>query len=66
MNTFQGENISEDGESAEKQDSDEGKEHFVAFARIFSGTLKKGMKLYVLGPKYDPSLKIVEKGNNDT
>lgn len=26
---------------------------FVAFARIFSGTLKKGQKLYVLGPKHD-------------
>ena len=27
---------------------------FVAFARVFSGTLKQGQKLYVLGPKYDP------------
>lgn len=27
---------------------------FVAFARIFSGTLKSGMKLYCLSPKYDP------------
>ncbi|GAB1607399.1 elongation factor-like GTPase 1 [Argonauta hians] len=27
---------------------------FVAFARIFSGTVKKGSKLYVLGPKHDP------------
>lgn len=30
-------------------------ETFIAFARIFSGTLKKGSSLYVLGPKYDPS-----------
>lgn len=29
-------------------------EVFIAFARIFSGTLKPGDKLYVLGPKYDP------------
>ena len=29
---------------------------FVAFARVFSGTVRKGQKLYVLGPKHDPSL----------
>jgi|688.fasta_scaffold758964_2 ribosome assembly protein 1 len=28
---------------------------FVAFARVFSGTLRRGQELYVLGPKYDPS-----------
>ena len=28
---------------------------FIAFARVFSGTLRKGQELYVLGPKYDPS-----------
>lgn len=28
---------------------------FVAFARVFSGTLHKGQELYVLGPKHDPS-----------
>ncbi|KAI5696486.1 hypothetical protein M8J75_013562 [Diaphorina citri] len=28
---------------------------FIAFARVYSGTLKKGI-LYVLGPKHDPSL----------
>ena len=27
---------------------------FVAFARVFSGTLKPGQSVYVLGPKYDP------------
>lgn len=27
---------------------------FVAFARVFSGTVKKGQSLYVLGPKHDP------------
>ncbi|XP_073840449.1 elongation factor-like GTPase 1 isoform X2 [Musca autumnalis] len=27
---------------------------FIAFARIFSGTLRKGMKLYNLAPKHDP------------
>ncbi|KAF6021265.1 hypothetical protein EB796_020431 [Bugula neritina] len=28
---------------------------FLAFARIFSGKIKKGQKLYVLGPKHDPT-----------
>lgn len=27
---------------------------FIAFARIFSGTVRKGCKLFVLGPKHDP------------
>jgi len=27
---------------------------WVAFARIFSGVLREGQKVYVLGPKYDP------------
>ncbi|XP_057305551.1 elongation factor-like GTPase 1 isoform X1 [Hydractinia symbiolongicarpus] len=35
-------------------------ETFIAFARIFSGTLKKGSSLYVLGPKYDPSIELEE------
>lgn len=33
---------------------------FIAFARIFSGKVKKGDKVYVLGPKHDPS-KILSK-----
>ncbi|XP_059152512.1 elongation factor-like GTPase 1 [Physella acuta] len=28
---------------------------FIAFARIFSGTIRKGAKLYFLGPKHDPA-----------
>lgn len=31
------------------------KQVFIAFARIFSGRIKVGDKLYVLGPKYDPN-----------
>nr|XP_032803410.1 elongation factor-like GTPase 1 [Petromyzon marinus] len=31
------------------------REHFVAFARVYSGTVRKGQRLYVLGPKYDPA-----------
>ena len=33
---------------------------FIAFARIYSGTVRKGQKLYVLGPKHDPA-KALEK-----
>nr|XP_039271677.1 elongation factor-like GTPase 1 [Styela clava] len=29
--------------------------HFVAFARVFSGTLKKGQELFLLGPKHSPT-----------
>ncbi|XP_007436022.1 elongation factor-like GTPase 1 [Python bivittatus] len=32
----------------------EPKEVFIAFARVFSGVAKRGQKLFVLGPKYDP------------
>jgi len=31
------------------------KETFVGFARLYSGTIRVGQKLYVLGPKYDPA-----------
>ena len=30
------------------------KSHMLAFARVYSGTIKKGQHLYVLGPKHDP------------
>ncbi|XP_052865892.1 elongation factor-like GTPase 1 [Anopheles cruzii] len=32
---------------------DEG-EIFLAFARVFSGTLRRGARVFVIGPKYDP------------
>jgi ribosome assembly protein 1 len=40
----------------EKQDKQEqSNEHvFIAFARVFSGTVKRGQELYVLGPKHEP------------
>lgn len=41
----------EDTTSVEKEQNDF---EFIAFARIFSGTLKPGMKLYNLAPKHDP------------
>ncbi|CAJ1048662.1 elongation factor-like GTPase 1 [Xyrichtys novacula] len=34
---------------------DEQKETFVAFARVYSGTVRKGQRVFVLGPKYDPA-----------
>ena len=33
----------------------EDKEHLIGFARLYSGTIKVGQELYVLGPKYSPS-----------
>lgn len=39
---------------AGKQEADN-KEHFIAFARVFSGVVKRGQKIFVLGPKYDPA-----------
>jgi len=49
---------SEDQNMNNKDDNDNNlkeEEHaFIAFARIYSGRLRKGQKLFVLGPKYDP------------
>ncbi|XP_073160184.1 elongation factor-like GTPase 1 isoform X3 [Lepidochelys kempii] len=36
-----------------KQEAD--KESFIAFARVFSGVVRRGQKIFVLGPKYDPA-----------
>lgn len=33
---------------------------FIAFGRIYSGTIRRGQDIYVLGPKHDPS-KITDK-----
>ena len=44
-------------------DTDKGEDHvFVAFARVFSGTVRQGQKLYVLGPKHDPAKALQEVG----
>uniref|UniRef100_A0A8C4DND8 Elongation factor-like 1 n=1 Tax=Dicentrarchus labrax TaxID=13489 RepID=A0A8C4DND8_DICLA len=34
---------------------EEQKETFIAFARVYSGLVKKGQRVFVLGPKYDPA-----------
>ena len=31
------------------------KNHFMAFARVFSGVVRKGQRLYVLGPRHEPA-----------
>uniref|UniRef100_A0A667XDI6 Elongation factor-like 1 n=1 Tax=Myripristis murdjan TaxID=586833 RepID=A0A667XDI6_9TELE len=39
-----------------KLEEDEGtKETFVAFARVYSGVVKRGQRMFVLGPKFDPT-----------
>lgn len=49
-------------------EEDEPKETFVAFARVYSGVVKKGQRLFVLGPKYDPAqyLCMVNSSTNST
>lgn len=50
--TVQGDAAEEEEEEAEKEVVKE--EHIIGFARLYSGTIRVGQKLYVLGPKYDP------------
>lgn len=35
---------------------EEERETFVAFARVYSGIVRRGQKVFVLGPKYDPAI----------
>ena len=46
--------VDEINSANEQQNQAENDESFIAFARVYSGTLKIGSKLYVLGPKHDP------------
>lgn len=48
------ENESSDGRAKPTEDKEAPKSHVLAFARIYSGTIRKGQQLYVLGPKHDP------------
>ena len=42
---------------AEREDAEAGANlTFIAFARVYSGTLRAGQEVWVLGPKYDPAL----------
>jgi hypothetical protein len=38
----------------EQEEQEQNDDVFIAFARVFSGTIKKGQELYVLGPKHEP------------
>ncbi|KAM9410199.1 elongation factor-like GTPase 1 [Pholidichthys leucotaenia] len=40
---------------SEEEEGAEPKETFIAFARVYSGVVKKGRRVFVLGPKYDPA-----------
>lgn len=37
------------------QQEAENKSYFIAFARVFSGVVRRGQRIFVLGPKYDPA-----------
>ncbi|KAK7912925.1 hypothetical protein WMY93_013136 [Mugilogobius chulae] len=39
----------------EQSAEEEEKETFVAFARVYSGVVRPGQRVFVLGPKYDPA-----------
>lgn len=43
------------GRNSTATEENEPKETFIAFARVYSGVVKKGQRLFVLGPKYDPA-----------
>ncbi|XP_074515485.1 elongation factor-like GTPase 1 [Sebastes fasciatus] len=38
-----------------KPGEEEDQQTFIAFARVYSGVVKKGQRVFVLGPKYDPA-----------
>lgn len=46
--------IEEPEGEAEEEEKEQEKHEFMAFARVFSGTLKKGSTVYVLSPKHRP------------
>ncbi|XP_056428113.1 elongation factor-like GTPase 1 isoform X2 [Hyla sarda] len=41
-------------QKSDKQEA-ENKSYFIAFARVFSGVVRRGQRIFVLGPKYDPA-----------
>lgn len=47
--------VSEKSAEDEKEKEDKDQPAFIAFARVFSGKVRKGDTIYVLGPKHDPS-----------
>jgi len=47
--------VRDDGEESQ-ENTDEKDLAFVAFARVYSGRLKPGQEVWVLGPKYNPAM----------
>lgn len=47
--------IVDEKKSTEVEVKEEESHTFIAFARVYSGTLKKNMKIYALTPKHDPN-----------
>ena len=54
-------------ESEKEAEAAKNEIEFVAFARVFSGQIKPGDEIFVLGPKYDPSVSAanLEVGKED-
>ena len=52
--------LEQDVKKVDKEDAAGDDQVFIAFARVFSGTVRKGQKLYVLGPKHDPARALQE------
>lgn len=48
--------VKEDEKQEDEKEEDKEENVFIAFARVYSGTLRKGMKLYALTPKHDPTV----------
>jgi ribosome assembly protein 1 len=48
------------GCESESDTEPESDQVFVAFARVMSGVVKRGQKLYVLGPKHDPEIALTQ------
>lgn len=49
------ENKTDQEKEVAEENDDKDQPIFIAFARIYSGRVRKGDKVYVLGPKHDPS-----------
>ncbi|KAH3836724.1 elongation factor-like GTPase 1 [Dreissena polymorpha] len=47
-----------------KSEEEETDQVFIAFARVYSGRIRKGQKLYVLGPKHNPACALLKYGDS--
>ncbi|XP_076444086.1 elongation factor-like GTPase 1 isoform X2 [Babylonia areolata] len=51
---------------ASGEEKDQGDHAFIAFARIFSGRLRRGQRLFVLGPKHNPATALSQNLSHDS